>query len=1835
MLEEECTRYLFALQIKRDLVTGTLLCSENTAALLASYIVQAEIGDFIEDEYRTIDYLRPLKLMHEPTEDRLHRTMEYHKAHVITKALDSIWRTFSWAKIRKLSFKRKRFLVKLQPERFDAIEFLFDSRDECKQFWKNCIEHHAFFRCPVLERNVPAKQPRNQPRSGSTFRYTGRTQQELFEYVQEHNESKISFERPSAARRAYSSIIGGSSYSSRSLNSASMQLRSSSADRRAGGSNNISVSLTNTLGRSSVKKRSQSEGARTSTMDVEEAPEGTSDGISAVPTSGYATMAESAGSERSAEAGGTGMNQTDEQTKGGTEMEEPELDAITWINETYRRMTGDWTGSATQPVPDETLVANRRSKSTAGSPQTSGTISLSRLDTELDDFLQKHDQELQLQSTTDDEAVTRLIMFGDLADTNLNELQGQNQQQTTPTSAPPTDRIEPTQSSQGNESGQHLSTDLPSTAMFVPDAEIANLVNLFTSPIRHQPSHELVTDSVGSFTLSTTQPDLISQADSLQPNLMQRNENRQRDWNASIPSNAEFLGELDLRTQNALFILPTVTQYGLDINMDIGSAPAISVQMSRAPLGSSAGQPVVAHSVPTIAATFYTPTPHELSGPTTSSPSTGTNVTGVPPTRSLFSFDQRGSTMAASLPHVTYTTDAVTQPDEKRKSLPPSNGDPDSRTYSFDQAESWLTGATRLTRVTSASAYSDPLMSSRSAGQMPVCDSVTTVTYSFGSFAHYVGGPSQSTRTTKEVVQSMPVDQWSSSSGSESTTGVILRPDPAQKSTITTSVTTVTTTTSTKPTSKANPPLNNRITNMHSLTAAATAGAIFHIQFPCGVHLSGLEGSHELFRGGKTKSSGAIPRGEKQSLQSQNPEKVDRATPSDISQPPNCIHSHQPTSAGQLMHPELVMMGGVRAAADMLEEVPYVVLRRPRSVDVKQYQLHLQRQQQQAAALVAAGYSFHPGAPFYGEQAAYPHHHFGHRMPMFAHQFAYQQPFMPPCHEQDRHHRHHHHISSKALDESKYVGPAARTDNVCRDPMRPSFREREHSQRDTSYPMESDLYAQPALIPYAEREKCKARRRHPKTPSETKVTKQQQPYSNVPDIKPSMKLGSSGIVSRHHLHCVHRQLEADVGQGNGEHERRQSTSQTRRNLPTKTSTAAKVTDQMRQVPEHARSHRRTPVAESPMNRYKRSSHQEPDDCRESEVPYPVSELFFSPHQAGSARGGHPVKSHGSSRHHQHHPACASLMGRTRPQLVEQDLPAGVDKTRDTVKSRTHTTVETTDRVPSTVQDGGKRTERTPEELNKDTRDTIERLRQELRSAGFQVKDTARSNELPRTPERRDPGVHRALPVSAQAIPTDANKRVHSRSTQRAAIARGDQVSTRDAATVDLTKTEPDKDKVAYIGTSATKETVMETSKMTTNLDMMFARLDGLYGQGEGHTGRDGDQAAVLGSEREHKRRETVPVPSEKDYTDPLGLPTTDNNLEQSTDAGKLVAPVESMGLGPPQTAFSPRSHSPSLPLSFPLSDEQYDPTDISLGSQASLLSSAASHKSESYCSECNRKGIYDSSSQTSSHSCCHSRQRRRGHRLDHCHYSRQPHFPSRSSSSCHVCRSPHHHHHHHCYHRHLSDDRRYGRHHSHAHSHRSGRHNSERRRHSIYEKASSYTHKHGRSISDKRRHQRHMSMSSSDPSEQSWTNSLNGSSVSDSEEESKLLEIGSDGDVLDVKAVLNRIRAQERKLRAELTKHRNLANQLRQAQQRIAKSAVQDQSAEEVVASEKDPSVLNVKSQKHEEKVLQSSKDKKPEGFECIPSSQTGELHKKKSAPCKRQSGKNVKPFSLENVKSP
>ncbi|XP_063605248.1 FERM, ARHGEF and pleckstrin domain-containing protein 1-like isoform X3 [Penaeus indicus] len=248
-LEEEYTRYLFALQIKRDLAHGWLMCNDNTAALMASYIVQAECGDFVDEDYPDHRYLSLYKFVPSQDGELERKIMENHKKHVgMTPAaadlnlLETARRcelygikmhpakdhegvplnlavahmgvlvfqnytkinTFSWAKIRKLSFKRKRFLIKLHPEGYgyykDIVEFFFDGRNECKNFWKKCVEHHGFFRCSQVKK-VPRQKTRVLSR-GSSFRYSGRTQKQVQEFVRDNYVKRAPFQRSQSFRHS-------------------------------------------------------------------------------------------------------------------------------------------------------------------------------------------------------------------------------------------------------------------------------------------------------------------------------------------------------------------------------------------------------------------------------------------------------------------------------------------------------------------------------------------------------------------------------------------------------------------------------------------------------------------------------------------------------------------------------------------------------------------------------------------------------------------------------------------------------------------------------------------------------------------------------------------------------------------------------------------------------------------------------------------------------------------------------------------------------------------------------------------------------------------------------------------------------------------------------------------------------------------------------------------------------------------------------------------------------------------------------------------------------------------------------------------------------------------------------------------------------------------------------------------------------------------------------------------------------------------------------------------------------------------------------------------------
>lgn len=255
-LEEEFTRYLFCMQIKQDLSQGVLQCNDKTAALIASYLVQAECGDYVAEDYPDHTYLSSYKFVPHQDAELERRIMENHKKHVgqspaeaDLNLLETSRRcelygvkmhpakdpegvplnlavahmgvlvfqnfakinTFSWAKVRKLSFKRKKFLIKLHPEAHgnykDVVEFHFEGRDECKNFWKKCVEHHGFFRC-TSAKNEPRPKPGVLSR-GSSFRYTGRTQKEIIEYVRDNYVKRQSFQRSQSFRHTSPHHVSG------------------------------------------------------------------------------------------------------------------------------------------------------------------------------------------------------------------------------------------------------------------------------------------------------------------------------------------------------------------------------------------------------------------------------------------------------------------------------------------------------------------------------------------------------------------------------------------------------------------------------------------------------------------------------------------------------------------------------------------------------------------------------------------------------------------------------------------------------------------------------------------------------------------------------------------------------------------------------------------------------------------------------------------------------------------------------------------------------------------------------------------------------------------------------------------------------------------------------------------------------------------------------------------------------------------------------------------------------------------------------------------------------------------------------------------------------------------------------------------------------------------------------------------------------------------------------------------------------------------------------------------------------------------------------------------
>ncbi|XP_012577391.1 PREDICTED: band 4.1-like protein 2 isoform X10 [Condylura cristata] len=243
-LTEDITRYYLCLQLRQDIVSGRLPCSFVTHALLGSYTLQAELGDYDPEEHGSND-LSDFEFAPTQTKELEEKVAELHKTHRglspaqadsqflenakrlsmygvdLHPAKDSegvdiklgvcangllIYKDrlrinrFAWPKILKISYKRSNFYIKVRPaelEQFEStIGFKLANHRAAKRLWKVCVEHHTFYRLVSPEQPPKAKFLT----LGSKFRYSGRTQAQTRQASTLIDRPAPHFERTSSKR---------------------------------------------------------------------------------------------------------------------------------------------------------------------------------------------------------------------------------------------------------------------------------------------------------------------------------------------------------------------------------------------------------------------------------------------------------------------------------------------------------------------------------------------------------------------------------------------------------------------------------------------------------------------------------------------------------------------------------------------------------------------------------------------------------------------------------------------------------------------------------------------------------------------------------------------------------------------------------------------------------------------------------------------------------------------------------------------------------------------------------------------------------------------------------------------------------------------------------------------------------------------------------------------------------------------------------------------------------------------------------------------------------------------------------------------------------------------------------------------------------------------------------------------------------------------------------------------------------------------------------------------------------------------------------------------------
>ncbi|XP_035287208.1 protein 4.1-like isoform X1 [Anguilla anguilla] len=251
-LTEDITRYFLVLQLRKDIQSGRLPCSFVTLALLGSYALQSELGEYDPDLHSN-DYAKELRLAPGQTKELEEKMMELHRTYKAmtpaqadlmflenakklamygvdlhqAKDLDGVdimlgvssgglmvfkdklrINRFPWPKVLKISYKRSGFFIKIRPSELEHYEstigFKLPNYKASKKLWKVCVEHHTFFRLTSTE---VATTPRRFLALGSKFRYSGRTQAQTRQASSMIDRPAPMFQR-SSSKRASRSLDG-------------------------------------------------------------------------------------------------------------------------------------------------------------------------------------------------------------------------------------------------------------------------------------------------------------------------------------------------------------------------------------------------------------------------------------------------------------------------------------------------------------------------------------------------------------------------------------------------------------------------------------------------------------------------------------------------------------------------------------------------------------------------------------------------------------------------------------------------------------------------------------------------------------------------------------------------------------------------------------------------------------------------------------------------------------------------------------------------------------------------------------------------------------------------------------------------------------------------------------------------------------------------------------------------------------------------------------------------------------------------------------------------------------------------------------------------------------------------------------------------------------------------------------------------------------------------------------------------------------------------------------------------------------------------------------------